>query len=110
MSICGTVSTSILTPSLDSIIHWASIRPSTSTNSTSVCPCAASAENMDVVTNNTDLAAYVGADLEVMRSDTLRMRSGVRGLKPFVMTNLKTHAGLGVVGAFIEGRGMWGAR
>ena len=38
------------------------------------------------VINKTDLAPYVGASLEVMRADTLRMR----GERPFVMTNLKT--------------------
>jgi urease accessory protein len=58
------------------------------------------------VINKTDLAPYVGADLEVMRADTLRMRSTARGLKPFVMTNLKTRAGLAEVVAFIESRGM----
>ena len=42
------------------------------------------------VINKTDLAPHVGASLEVMRSDTLRMR----GAKPFVMTNLKTKSGL----------------
>ena len=54
------------------------------------------------VINKTDLAPYVGADLEVMRADTLRMR----GERPFVMTNLKTKAGLDAVIAFIEGRGL----
>ncbi len=59
-----------------------------------------------LVINKTDLAPYVGADLEVMRSDTIRMRSTPRGLRPFVMTNLKTRAGLAEVVAFIESRGM----
>ena len=54
------------------------------------------------VINKTDLAPYVGADLEVMRADTLRMR----GARPFVMTNLKTKAGLGEVISFIEQRGL----
>jgi urease accessory protein len=58
------------------------------------------------VINKTDLAPYVGADLEVMRSDTVRMRTGPNGLKPFVMTNLKTLAGLDEVVAFIERKGM----
>jgi len=58
------------------------------------------------VINKTDLAPYVGADLEVMRADTTRMRTTPRGLKPFVMTNLKTNAGLADVVAFIEARGM----
>ena len=54
------------------------------------------------VINKTDLAPHVGASLDVMRSDTLRMR----GPKPFVMTNLKTRDGLGEVVAFIEQRGL----
>ncbi len=58
------------------------------------------------VINKTDLAPYVGADLAVMREDTTRMRSGPRGTKPFVMTNLKTREGLGEVIAFIEQRGL----
>ncbi len=47
------------------------------------------------VINKTDLAPYVGADLDVMAADTTRMRTNAQGLKPFVMTNLKTHAGPG---------------
>ena len=58
------------------------------------------------VINKTDLAPYVGADLGVMEADTRRMRTTAKGLKPFVMTNLKTKAGLAEVVAFIEGRGM----
>ena len=58
------------------------------------------------VINKTDLAPYVGADLGVMALDTTRMRSGPKGLKPFVMTNLKTQAGLDQVIAFIETKGM----
>ncbi len=58
------------------------------------------------VINKTDLAPYVGADLEVMRADTVRMRTTAKGLKPFVMTNLKTQTGLAEVIAFIETRGM----
>ena len=54
------------------------------------------------VINKTDLAPYVGASLEVMRADTLRMR----GTRPFVMTNLKTLVGLDEVVAFIEKRGL----
>ena len=54
------------------------------------------------VINKTDLAPHVGASLEVMRADTLRMR----GERPFVMTNLKTLAGLDEVIAFIERRGL----
>jgi urease accessory protein len=41
-----------------------------------------------------------------MAADTTRMRTGPKGLKPFVMTNLKTNAGLADVIAFIENKGM----
>ena len=58
------------------------------------------------VINKTDLAPYVGADLNVMEQDTIRMRTTAKGLKPFVMTNLKTTAGLAEVVAFIEAKGM----
>jgi urease accessory protein len=54
------------------------------------------------VINKTDLAPYVGASLEVMEADTRRMRPG----RPWVMTNLKTKAGLDTVIEFIERRGM----
>lgn len=59
-----------------------------------------------LVINKTDLAPYVGADLGVMEADTVRMRTTAKGLKPFVMTNLKTNNGLADVVAFIEQRGM----
>ena len=42
------------------------------------------------VINKTDLAPYVGADLEVMREDSRVFR----GDKPFIFTNLKTNEGL----------------
>ena len=58
------------------------------------------------VINKTDLAPYVGADLKVMEQDTIRMRTTPKGLKPFVMTNLKTSTGLADVVAFIESKGM----
>ena len=58
------------------------------------------------VINKTDLAPYVGADLGVMEADTIRMRSTSTGLRPFVMTNLKTGTGLAEVVAFIEQKGM----
>jgi urease accessory protein len=47
----------------------------------------------------------VGADLEVMKADTARMRPNA-GTRPWVMTNLKTQSGLAEVIAFIEKRGM----
>ena len=58
------------------------------------------------VINKTDLAPYVGADLDVMHADTTRMRTTAKGLKPFVMTNLKTQTGLAEVIAYIETQGM----
>jgi urease accessory protein len=59
------------------------------------------------VINKTDLAPYVGANLDVMEADTRRMRTNSAGqLKPFVMTNLRTLRGLDDVVAFIETRGM----
>ena len=58
------------------------------------------------VINKTDLAPHVGANLAVMEADTIRMRTTAKGLKPFVMTNLKTNSGLAEVIAFIETKGM----
>jgi len=55
-----------------------------------------------LVINKTDLAPYVGADLDVMRHDTERMRNG----RPYVMTNLKTGAGLDQIVEFIERLGL----
>ena len=52
-----------------------------------------------LVINKTDLAPYVGADLDVMARDAERMRKG----RPFVFTNLKTGAGLERVVAFLDG-------
>jgi urease accessory protein len=59
-----------------------------------------------LVINKTDLAPHVGADLRVMEADTRRMRSGAAGVKPYVMTNLKTRENLDVVIAFIERQGL----
>ncbi len=58
------------------------------------------------VINKTDLAPHVGANLDIMRSDTERMRNTPKGTKPFVMTNLKTLEGLDTVIAFIEKQGL----
>ena len=55
-----------------------------------------------LVINKIDLAPYVGASLEVMESDTRRMR----GERPFVFTNLKDDTGLDAVINFIIDRGM----
>ena len=54
-----------------------------------------------LIINKIDLAPLVGADLEVMRQDTLRMR----GERPFVFTNLKTQEGMEKVVAFITSMG-----
>ena len=58
------------------------------------------------VINKTDLAVHVGANLGIMEQDTVRMRTTKQGLKPFVMTNLKTLSGVQEVVAFIEKQGM----
>ncbi|PLC51796.1 urease accessory protein UreG [Pollutimonas subterranea] len=55
-----------------------------------------------LVINKTDLAPYVGASLEIMREDTLRMR----GDRPFVMGTIKNGVGLDEIIAFIEIEGM----
>jgi urease accessory protein len=58
------------------------------------------------IINKTDLAPHVGANLDIMQSDTERMRASPQGVKPFVMTNLKTQSGLTDVVKFIETKGM----
>ena len=55
-----------------------------------------------LVINKIDLAPYVGASLEVMESDTQRMR----GDKPYVFTNLKTGEGLQTIIDFVIQQGM----
>ncbi|MNP12215.1 Urease accessory protein UreG [compost metagenome] len=52
--------------------------------------------------NKIDLAPLVGASLEMMNSDTQRMRNG----KPFVFSNQKTGQGLEQIIAFIERQGL----
>jgi urease accessory protein len=54
-----------------------------------------------LVINKTDLAPHVGASLQVMESDTKRMRKE----RPFVFTNLKTGDGATTVASFIESEG-----
>ena len=54
-----------------------------------------------LVINKIDLAPHVGANLEVMRHDTERMRGG----RPWVMTNLKSGEGLDRIERFIVERG-----
>ena len=55
-----------------------------------------------LVINKTDLAPYVGASLEVMKTDSQRMR----GERKFTFTNLKQNDGVDVVSAFIVEQGM----
>ncbi|MEQ1940119.1 urease accessory protein UreG [Mesorhizobium sp. CN5-321] len=54
-----------------------------------------------LVVNKTDLAPYVGADLDVMRSDTERQR----GDRPFVFTDMRRRQGLDRIIEFIEMHG-----
>jgi urease accessory protein len=54
-----------------------------------------------LVINKIDLAPLVGANLEIMESDTVRMRSN----KPYVMTNLKTLEGVNQIISMIEKHG-----
>lgn len=51
-----------------------------------------------LVINKIDLAPYVGADLKIMESDTIRMRQG----RPFLFCDLKKEQGLPEVIAWIE--------
>jgi urease accessory protein len=55
-----------------------------------------------LVINKIDLAPLVGASLEVMARDALKMR----GELPFVFSNLKTGQGLAEIIAFIETQGL----
>jgi len=55
-----------------------------------------------LVINKIDLAPYVGASLEVMERDTLKMR----GERPFIFSNLKKGDGLDAIIDFIVTQGM----
>ena len=55
-----------------------------------------------LVINKIDLAPMVGASLEVMARDAKKMR----GVRPFVFSNLKTGQGLDAIVRFIETEGM----
>jgi urease accessory protein len=57
-----------------------------------------------LIINKIDLAPHVGASLEVMDRDARKMR----GVRPFVFTNLKTEQGLATVIEFIEIQGLLG--
>src|SRR5580693_768918 len=50
-----------------------------------------------LVINKIDLARFVGASLDVMEADALRMR----GKRPFVFTNIKAGKGVGFIARFI---------
>ena len=54
-----------------------------------------------LVINKIDLAPYVGASLDVMKTDALMMRKG----RPFVLANMKTGDGLEAIVAFLSLRG-----
>jgi len=54
-----------------------------------------------LVINKTDLAPHVGADLEIMQSDTKRQR----GDRPFVFTDLLRRKGVAEIVAFLEAEG-----
>jgi urease accessory protein len=54
-----------------------------------------------LVINKVDLAPYVGASLEVMKTDALRMRKG----RPFVLANMKTGMGIEAIIEFLRMKG-----
>jgi len=54
-----------------------------------------------LVINKVDLAPMVGADLDVMRSDTARMR----GDRPYVFSNLKSGEGVAEIADFVVRQG-----
>ena len=54
-----------------------------------------------LVINKIDLAPHVGASLEVMQRDAKKMR----GVRPFVMTNLRVGDGVADIAQFIEQKG-----
>ncbi|MGN6579277.1 MAG: urease accessory protein UreG [Bordetella sp.] len=55
-----------------------------------------------LIVNKTDLAPLVGASLTIMEEDTRRMR----GARPYVMSDMKSRAGLDRIVQFIEARGL----
>jgi urease accessory protein len=59
-----------------------------------------------LVINKIDLAPYVGASLDVMERDAKRMR----GIRPFVFSNLRTGQSVDDIVRFIEEKGGLGAK
>lgn len=57
-----------------------------------------------LIINKADLAPHVGANLDVMQSDTEKVREG----RPYVFTDLLRRDGLDEIIAFIEKHGGWG--
>lgn len=55
-----------------------------------------------LIINKTDLAPYVGANLDIMAQDAKRMR----GERPFVFTNLRSGDGVGTVIEYIRKQGL----
>jgi urease accessory protein len=55
-----------------------------------------------LVINKVDLAPFVGASIEVMSSDSKKMR----GERPFVLCNLKANSGIDEIVQFIEKHGL----
>ena len=55
-----------------------------------------------LIINKIDLAPFVGASLEVMENDALRMRQE----KPFIFSNFKTGLGVDGIIKFITTEGM----
>lgn len=58
-----------------------------------------------LIVNKTDLAPLVGASLRIMEEDTRRMR----GARPYVMSDMKSRAGLDRIVEFIEDKGLLAA-
>jgi urease accessory protein len=54
-----------------------------------------------LIVNKTDLAPFVGANLDIMESDTQRMRAG----RPYVFSDLLRRKGLDRIVAFLEETG-----
>ena len=54
-----------------------------------------------LVINKVDLAPHVGASLEIMERDAKRMR----GLRPFIFSNLRAGQGVNDIARFIEDKG-----